>query len=116
MYSLVGCVNIYLRTLMLTSKISMGLDLNYWSINMGMRLQLVIAVMVVCTSCGQRDVFLDSGELKLIDSLYVEDRKIWQMRLSDSCIYLRDLHFENLIDSLIEERLFEVREMIKSYE
>ena len=94
----------------------MGLDLNFWSINIGVRLKLAIAGMVLCASCGPRDVFLDSAELKLIDSLYVEERKLWQLRLSDSCTYLRDLHFENLIDSLIEERLFEVREMIKNYE
>lgn len=92
--------------------------LSFLSNKSGVSLGIFILALSTLTgsSCGPRDVFLDSAELKLIDSLYSEERKIWELRLADSCQFLREQHFPNLVDSIQEERLFEVREMIKRYE
>jgi len=99
-------------------RIFTGSALSFLSNRSGVGLGIIILAMYALTgsSCGPRDVFLDSVELKLIDSLYTEERKIWQVRLADSCHFLREQHYHNLVDSIREERLFEVREMIKRYE
>ncbi len=91
---------------------------NWWSRSNRFFLLLGGIMIWICLSsgCGEREVFLDSAELKLIDSLYAGERKIWRDQLADSCLQLRADHLGALVDSIKNQRLIEVREMIRAYE
>ena len=90
-----------------------------WLSRLSTYIRMVIwltALSGIISSCGPREVFLQQEELRMIDSTFVAQRKIWTEYLADSCEEYRTVHFNDLVDSLIAERLVEVKQLLNEYE
>ncbi len=80
--------------------------------NPRMTLYLLVAVLFLC-SCGPKEIFLQTEELKRIDSLFITSRKEWTLQLADSCEAYREVHFQPIVDSLMEARMAEIRQILE---
>lgn len=81
-----------------------------------MRLRYFLVLMVICfcsTSCMDQEVRLEPDELGLIDSLYLDQRGVMIIQFEDTCGKYHDLYFEKWVDSLMNERLTKIKEMMQ---
>ncbi len=95
----------------------MSLDMKLWKKgNLRSLLQaacLGLAAIVLLPSCVQDEVRLGTEDLKLVDSLFIQQRNIWAEQLKDTCQVYREMHLETWIDSIREVRLREIEMLIQ---
>ena len=63
-------------------------------------------------SCVDQEVHLTREQLNLVDSLFLEERKLWLGRLEDSCASIRKAHFNTWVDSMQQDRLRDIEKML----
>jgi len=84
----------------------------------GMIKQITISLLLLglCIGCTEGEVSLNRTEMKLVDSLYRQERDLLDPVLKDSCTTLRTMRLEALIDSIRKVRIEEIKKMIGEYE
>ncbi len=79
------------------------------------RAALMILAIALLSGCGEGDVVLTSNELRLADSLFLVSRNEWTTKLEDSCNSLREVRLHEWADSIKNQRLSEINEMLKQH-
>jgi len=77
---------------------------------------LIWIVLMSFACCTKQEVRLTRVELKLVDSLYRQQRDLLIPHLDDSCKTIREKRLQTLMDSIKEVRIEDIHEMIKQYE
>ncbi len=67
---------------------------------------------ILGTSCAHQEVHLTREQLNMVDSLFLVERKIWLERLEDSCLVIREAHFDVWVDSMQQDRLRDIEKML----
>lgn len=79
------------------------------------RAVLMILALALFSGCGEGEVVLTSDDLRLADSLFLVSRNEWTIKLEDSCNSLREVRLREWTDSIKNQRLSEINEMLKQH-
>lgn len=81
---------------------------------MGRAVRIILAIALL-SGCGEGEVVLTSDDLRLADSLFLVSRNEWTIKLEDSCNSLREVRLHEWTDSIKNQRLSEINEMLKQH-
>ncbi len=73
---------------------------------------LILLLCVIQSSCLKEEVRLTREQLNLVDSMFLAERKVWLIRIEDSCTQLREAQLNHWIDSMKIKRQREIEKML----
>ncbi len=74
-----------------------------------------LGIALLCSRC-QQEVQLTRDELRALDSIYLVRRNDLSVIVNDSCVAYRAVVMNQLVDSIMQQRLLEIRNLLQGHE